>query len=451
MDIIRFLFGAESVENNGIDDFADVIAPTTTIHPCDVNYMDAFNCTKDAFILYERGPQIQDLQEAIPITLLYSFAFLAGIVGNLLVCVVIVRNASMRTATNYYLFNLAVSDMVYLLFGLPFEIVSFWHQYPWLFGLAFCKFRSFITEACSYASVLTIVTFSVERFLAICHPLQAYTMSGLKRVVRFIAIIWIISLLSAIPFAIYRQIFYIKYPPNDGDELPESSLCATLSMPAGPYEISTVLFFIIPMCVIVILYVCMAIKIQSRSKRSVTKKLGIHRNAINAKQAKSQRVIIKMLAAVVITFFISWAPFHAQRVVFNYGENWQNFESINNFLFTTSGFFYYIACTINPIIYSMMSKRYRCAFCQTLCGRKVKRFTSTPGQLSSRLTDGSMLTNRDNLMVIPMAELFKSETGAFLRTRSLPLPQTQTNQNQSNHSRHSQNQIGNPLSNDHLK
>lgn len=406
MDNIRFLFGADSVENNGNAGFADVIAPTTTIHPCDVNYMDTFNCTKEAFVLFERGPQTQDLEEAIPITILYLFTFVAGFVGNVLVCVVIARNSLLHTATNYYLFNLAVADVIYLLFGLPFEIASFWHQYPWPFGLAFCKFRSLITEASSYASVLTIVSFSVERFLAICHPLKIYTMSGWKRVFRLIAIIWMISLLSATPFAIYRQIFYIKYPSNDGVELPESGLCATLSMPAGPYEISTVIFFFIPMCVIVVLYVCMAVKIQSRSKQSVTKKLGIQSSTVNAKQVKSHRAIIKMLAAVVLTFFISWAPFHAQRVIFMYGANWQNFESINNFLFTTSGFFYYIACTINPIIYSMMSKRYRFAFCQTLCGKKVKPFVSIPRQLPTRM---------------PMTELFKSEAGAFLRTRSLPV------------------------------
>lgn len=205
--------------------------------------METFNCTRDAFVLHERGRQIQDLWDAIPVTLLYTFTFLAGIIGNLLVCIVIVRHSSMHTATNYYLFNLAVSDLVYLLFGLPFEILLFWHQYPWLFGLPFCKFRSLMTEACSYVSVLTIVSFSMERFLAICYPLHSYAMIGLKRAIRIIAAIWFISLLSATPFAFYRKIFYIRYPPFTGDEVPESGLCATLTIPAGLYEMSTIVFF----------------------------------------------------------------------------------------------------------------------------------------------------------------------------------------------------------------
>lgn len=53
----------------------------------------------------------------LPITIFYCFIFVAGIVGNLSICIVIAKNKSMHTATNYYLFNLAVSDFMLLLFG----------------------------------------------------------------------------------------------------------------------------------------------------------------------------------------------------------------------------------------------------------------------------------------------------------------------------------------------
>lgn len=51
------------------------------------------------------------------VTILYVGTFIAGIVGNVIVCMVIIRHSSMHTATNYYLFSLAVSDLIYLLFG----------------------------------------------------------------------------------------------------------------------------------------------------------------------------------------------------------------------------------------------------------------------------------------------------------------------------------------------
>lgn len=61
-------------------------------------------------------------------------------------------------------------------------------------------------------SVLTIVAFTMERFLAICHPLHLYTMSGFKRALRIIAALWCVSFLSAIPFAVYTQIDILTYP-----------------------------------------------------------------------------------------------------------------------------------------------------------------------------------------------------------------------------------------------
>lgn len=67
----------------------------------------------------------------------------------------------------------------------------------------------------TYVSVLTIVAFSTERFLAICYPLHLYAMSGFKRAVRIIALLWIISFLSAVPFGCYSTIHYIEYPPGE--------------------------------------------------------------------------------------------------------------------------------------------------------------------------------------------------------------------------------------------
>ena len=53
----------------------------------------------------------------IPVTICYAFIFIAGLLGNVITCTVISRNKSMHTATNYYLFNLAVSDLLLLLSG----------------------------------------------------------------------------------------------------------------------------------------------------------------------------------------------------------------------------------------------------------------------------------------------------------------------------------------------
>lgn len=428
------LLSTDGVGINGTDIIDTMVATVTAppIDPCDEDHMETFNCSQADFVLHERGRQMQDLWDAIPMTLVYSFTLLAGIAGNLIVCIVIVRHPTMHTATNYYLFNLALSDMVYLLFGLPFEILIFWHQYPWMFGLPFCKFQKLIGEACSYVSVLTIVAFSMERFLAICYPLHSYAMSGLKRAVRIIAAIWLIGLLGATPFAYYRTIDYIEYPPFTENEVPESALCATFYAPVGLYETSTIVFFAIPMLIIFVLYSQIATKIRSRSKHTITKELGIRSTtATQSKQSKSRRAIIKMLAVVVLTFFISWAPFHAQRIVFLYGKQLSNYESINLYLFKISGFFYYFSCTINPIIYNMMSQKYRIAFRETLCGKRPHKLISASRQLSRKTTGDTEVP----VLQTQLSDPFDAETGTFPRTRSMRLSQNRMQRTASQHSR----------------
>ena len=56
-------------------------------------------------------------------TILYVLMFVTGVTGNFAVCIVIVRNKTMHTATNYYLFSLAISDLIILLLGKPLVLL----------------------------------------------------------------------------------------------------------------------------------------------------------------------------------------------------------------------------------------------------------------------------------------------------------------------------------------
>lgn len=54
---------------------------------------------------------------SLQLTSVYVIIFLTGVIGNVIVCIVIVRHSTMHTATNYYLFSLAISDLMFLLMG----------------------------------------------------------------------------------------------------------------------------------------------------------------------------------------------------------------------------------------------------------------------------------------------------------------------------------------------
>jgi len=68
------------------------------------------------------------------------------------------------------------------------------------------------------------------------------------------------------------------------------------------------------------------------------------------------------VAAVVLAFFLCWAPFHAQRLSYVYFKESVVFRTINEYLYYVSGFLYYLSATVNPILYNLMSLKYRHAF-----------------------------------------------------------------------------------------
>lgn len=115
------------------------------------------------YLIEVHGPRRGPLATVIAITCVYGFIFLSGIFGNVCTCLVIAKNKYMHTATNYYLFNLAIADLLLLIVGLPPETYSIWSAYPWIFGEAFCIVRTLLAEMSTNASILTITAFTIER------------------------------------------------------------------------------------------------------------------------------------------------------------------------------------------------------------------------------------------------------------------------------------------------
>ncbi|KAL0134802.1 hypothetical protein PUN28_001520 [Cardiocondyla obscurior] len=339
------------------------------------------------------GPKYLSFKLMIPLTIIYIMIFITGVFGNVITCIVIVRNSFMQTATNYYLFSLAISDLTLLILGLPNELGVFWQQYPWSLGTMLCKTRAYVSEMSSYVSVLTIVAFSVQRYLAICHPLHVYSISSLERSTRIIVAVWLIAMVAAIPFAIYTKVNFVEYPPESGNYSADSAICGMLlpDMPKFPlYELSCIVFFLIPMFIIFVLYTRMGLQIKSRTKKA----LGPIENAfVHGAHRQSRKSIVRMLS-VVIMFFLCWAPFHTQRLVYIYAQESDYYPDLNEWLYILSGCLYYFSTTVNPILYTLMSCKYRKAFKQAVCCRtrrhinalskKIFYFTSSQQNIKDR-------------------------------------------------------------------
>lgn len=67
----------------------------------------------------------------------YLIVFMVGLVGNLFVIAVVYRSPRMRTVTNFFIVNLAVADILVIVFCLPATLMSniFVRKYSWQHSL----------------------------------------------------------------------------------------------------------------------------------------------------------------------------------------------------------------------------------------------------------------------------------------------------------------------------
>jgi hypothetical protein len=102
---------------------------------------------------------------------IYGILFLIGTFGNGLVIISIIRSSRLRTVTNTYLLNIAIADFL-LLLSIPFLIITILAN-GWIFGNILCKMYYNFIHINQYVSSLLLAALSLDRYLAVCHPIRA--------------------------------------------------------------------------------------------------------------------------------------------------------------------------------------------------------------------------------------------------------------------------------------
>uniref|UniRef100_A0A4W5Q517 Neuromedin U receptor 1 n=1 Tax=Hucho hucho TaxID=62062 RepID=A0A4W5Q517_9TELE len=300
----------------------------------------------------------------LPVCLTYLLIFLVGAFGNLLTCIVIARNKVMRTPTNYYLFSLAVSDLLVLLLGMPLELYEMWQNYPFLLGKGGCYFKTFLFETVCFASILNVTALSVERYIAVVHPLRAKYVVTHTHAKRVIMTVWGISVLCAVPNTSLHGIFTLQSAAGGTTrkEIPESAIC-TLVKPRWMYnltiQVTTLLFFMLPMLTISALYLLIGLQLKREKILQVMEA-----------ETTRRRQVTKMLFVLVVVFGICWAPFHTDRLMWSFIDEWTSMQlEVYKYVHIVSGVFFYLSSAVNPILYNLMSTRFREMFKEVMCHR----------------------------------------------------------------------------------
>lgn len=107
----------------------------------------------------------------------------------------------MRTVTNVFLLNLAISDLLLAVFAMPFTLIPIMIR-NFIFGPFMCTSIRYAQGVSVGASCFTLVAISLERYFAICRPLQSRRWQTLSHAYRIIGVCWVLALIIVIPIAV---------------------------------------------------------------------------------------------------------------------------------------------------------------------------------------------------------------------------------------------------------
>lgn len=99
---------------------------------------------------------------AVVVPVFFGLIGVLGLLGNSLVVIVVAANPGMRSTTNILIINLAIADLLFVLFCIPFTATDFVMPY-WPFGDTWCKVVQYLIIVTACASVYTLVLMSLDR------------------------------------------------------------------------------------------------------------------------------------------------------------------------------------------------------------------------------------------------------------------------------------------------
>ncbi|XP_076346958.1 cholecystokinin receptor-like [Tachypleus tridentatus] len=346
----------------------------------------------------------------------YIVIFTAAILGNVLVIVTLTQNKRMRTVTNTFLLNLAISDLLLGVFCMPFTLVGSLLR-NFIFGEVMCRLIPYLQAVSVSVSVWTLVSISLERYFAICRPLKSRQWQTTSHACKIIMLVWTGSFLAMLPIAVLSKLLEVKssgrykcrelWPQKVPEQLFNLYLVVILLI--IPLVVMSVAYIIIVRRLFLGLQTCdeefdlnplgngrqVNLATDEQNERTynsfiVHTRTNIQRHLVVKgtlkKSYAAKKRVIRMLFVVMLEFFICWTPLY----VIN---TWSVFDPITVYGklggtgFSAIQLLAYISCCCNPMTYCFMHKKYRKAFL-TAVGCKKRR-----SRRSYRWSDRSATAN----------------------------------------------------------
>ncbi|XP_055346212.1 thyrotropin-releasing hormone receptor-like [Paramacrobiotus metropolitanus] len=334
-----------------------------------------------------------DLGYKVTVTISHLGIFLLGCVGNVAVIGAAFRSKFLRTPTYSYLVSLAIADLLVLCTAIPQDILNSFGQ-RWMLGYGGCAVVVFLNFFGINVGSMSILAFTAERYVAICQPLYAYRFCTVARTRNIIRLIWMLVLLYSGGWLLSTNLLSVL--STTGTD--RSTQACNLVMPAGAYTtffaVDLLLFYAFPLFVCVLAYTKIFIAVKNTSFQpycSIRVQFGSMSPSVESNDAISRelnnsasvRVVLpqiritrlqprrkmtrtstlRLLVIVVVFFAGAWLPF---RLIPVYKSYYRTGTSADDWYLFCAHTLVYLNCASNPILYNVMSPRFRAALRQ--CG-----------------------------------------------------------------------------------
>lgn len=281
----------------------------------------------------------------------YGIICACGLFGNALVIYVILRSSNMKTVTNMYIVNLAISDFIFLI-SMPLLMTTTWLRF-WLFGPAMCKVYNIMYSINLFTGIFTLTALSADRYLAVCHAVASQRFRTPMNSMLAILGIWAISVLVMLPI-----ILYANTVPSF---LYKDKLSCTISWPRNqivpPEKAYTwytfMLGFAVPVSLVSIFYILVIIRIQN---------LGPANQQKSSERRKKSKKVTKMVLTVISVYVICWLPYWIFQVHLTLKQGPEKLAHWKILLFNLMTVMTFANSMLNPILYAFLSEHFRKGF-----------------------------------------------------------------------------------------
>ncbi len=284
--------------------------------------------------------------------ILFGIITVVGLLGNALVITVIVTKRTLRTRVNVLLLNLAICDVLFLVFCVPMTAYHFVSN-DWDVGELACKLYKYLTHVTLNANMYILVAISVMRYVLVTR--SKISNHGRSRVALGVtcAAIWICSVVGNLVVLDRYKIKYFKVchlMPYRYCGLEEGEFWETMFLALFIFA------YVVPLLLIALFYGLLVGYLRHENSLSSLPPESTQRLHKIAKLHKVSRLLL----IVVLVFAISWLPLHIHFLISYFGTQPETrFYEVYRVL---SHVLAYGNSCMNPIIYNYASEDFRKGF-----------------------------------------------------------------------------------------